>query len=149
MDKKFVSLAESVPAEKFTWRPGEGVRSVSEVFLHVAGANYGLPRLVGVQPPASFQPKGWETSTTDRAKIAAALKESFAHLRQAATSLSDADADKPVKLLGAESTTRAALAFMARHMAEHLGQSIAYARIQGVTPPWTEERQRQQSKKSQ
>jgi hypothetical protein len=53
-ETKLVQLAEAIPQEKYTWRPGEGVRSVSEVFLHVAGGNYSIPRTLGVQPPEGF-----------------------------------------------------------------------------------------------
>ena len=69
-----------------------------------------------------------------------------------AMNVSDADVDKPIKLFGSDSTYRGAMMFMARHLGEHMGQSIAYARVNGVTPPWTEEaqqRQRQKQKKSQ
>ena len=141
-EKKFVSLAEQMPAGKYTWRPGEGVRSIGEVYLHISGANFGLTRLVGTPPPASFQAKGYETSITDKAKIVEQVKQSFAHLRQAVLKLSDADADKTVKIFGRDSTNRGALLFIARHLGEHLGQSIAYARVNGIVPPWTEEAQR-------
>lgn len=144
LEKKYVSLAEAIPADKYTWRPGEGVRSVSEVFLHVAGANFGLPRMIGAAPPASFQSKGFETSTTDKAKVAEALKQSFAHYRQVALGLSDADTEKNVKLFGTETTYRGFLFFTTEHLGEHLGQMIAYARVNGIVPPWTEERMRQQ-----
>ena len=141
-EKKFVSLAEQMPAEKYTWQPGEGVRSVGQVFLHICGANFNLTRLIGTPSPASFQPKGYEQSTADKAKIVEQIKQSFAHLRQAVLNLSDADGDKAIKLLGRDSTYRGALLFIARHLGEHLGQSIAYARVNGVVPPWTEEAQR-------
>jgi uncharacterized damage-inducible protein DinB len=144
LEKKFVSLAEQIPEGKLTWRPGEGVRSVSEVFLHVSAANFGLTRMIGTPPPAGFQSKGFETSTTEKAKIVEHLKQSFAHLRQAVLNLSDGDADKPAKVFGRESTYRGALLAIAEHLGEHLGQSIAYARVNGVVPPWTEEAQRRQ-----
>ncbi len=142
LEKKYVSLVESMPGEKFTWRPGEGVRSVSEVFLHISQANFGVPRVLGTPPPQGFNPQGFEKSTTDKAKIAETVKQSFQHLRQAALNLSDADADKPVKLFGRDTTYRAALMAIAEHLGEHLGQSIAYARVNGVVPPWTEDFQR-------
>ena len=87
-----------MPQEKYSWRPGEGVRSVSEVFVHIAGANFLFPTFIGV---------------------------------------SDADLDKPTKLFGRSTTTREVLLVMATHMHEHLGQSIAYARVNGVVPPWS------------
>jgi uncharacterized damage-inducible protein DinB len=146
-EKKYVSLAQAVPQDKYTWRPAPGVRSISEVYLHIAGANYGLPNFIGTKPPASFVQKGWETSTTDRDKIVATLTDSFAHMRKAVLNLSDGDADKKVKWFGgSEVTNRAVLLFLADHLGEHLGQSIAYARVNGVVPPWTEEQQRQQQK---
>ena len=152
LEKRVASLAEQMPADKYTWRPAEGVRSVSEVFLHIAAANFSIPRMFGTPPPEGLNPRGYDTSTTDRAKIVETLKQSFAHVRQAAMNVSDADVEKPIKLFGSDSTYRGAMMFMARHLGEHLGQSIAYARMNGVTPPWTEEaqqRQRQQQKKSQ
>ena len=137
-EAKFLSLAASFPAEKYGWRPAEGVRSVGEVLLHVAGANFQLPRLIGTPPPEGFVPKGYDKSTTDKAKIQEAVERSFAHLRAAVVKLSDADAEKPVKLFG-ENTYRGVHFFMLKHMAEHLGQLIAYARMNGITPKWSEE----------
>jgi len=153
-EKRFVDLGERIPQEKYTWRPGEGVRSISEVLMHVAGANYAIPRVIGTQPPAGFQPKGFDTSTTEKAKIVESLKQSFAHARGAVTGLSDADVEKAVKVFGRESTYRGAMFLMGRHLAEHLGQLIAYARVNSIVPPWTEEAQKRQqqppaAKKSQ
>jgi len=136
--QRYVSLAEAMPAEKYTWRPGEGVRSVSEVFLHAAAANFNLPKLIGTPPPAGWDPKGYDKSTTDKAKIVQALKDSFAHMRKAVLNLSDADVDKTTKLFGKDQSYRYVFFFMTRHLGEHLGQHIAYARVNGVVPPWTE-----------
>lgn len=146
---RFTRLAGAVPAEKFTWRPAEGVRSVSEVYLHVCAANFSLTRLLGTQPPAGLDLRGLEKSTTDKAKIIQTLKDSFAHMRGAALSLSDADVEKQIKLFGRDSTHRGAMFFILRHLGEHLGLSIAYARMNGVVPPWTEEQQQQQREQQQ
>lgn len=148
-EQRYVRLADAVPAEKYTWRPTQGVRSFSEVFLHAAAANFNLPRLIGVQPPAGFEVKGFDTSTTDKAKIIQTLKDSFAHIRQAAEKMSDADVEKTTKLFGKEQTYRAIFFFCTRHLGEHLGQSIAYARMNGIVPPWTEEFQREQQKQAE
>ncbi len=139
-EAKFISLAETMPQDKLTWRPEKGVRSVSEVFLHIAAANYNIPALIGTPAPSTFQAKGFETSTADRAQIIAALRDSFAHLRNAVVKLSDADGDKTLKLFGADETYRGVHFFILKHLAEHLGQSIAYARMNGVVPPWSEKR---------
>ncbi len=144
-ETKLLRLAEAVPAEKYTWRPGEGVRSVSEVFLHVAAGNYGILRRAGAQPPEGLDLRGLEKSTTEKAKVVEALKASFAHVRQATSKLTDADLDKTAPWFGGrQASYREILFFLASHQHEHLGQSIAYARINGVIPPWTEERQQQQ-----
>ena len=144
---KFVRLAEAIPAEKYTWRPAPDVRSVAEVFLHVSAANYNLYKLVGTPPPAGFDVKGFEKSTTDKAKIVATLKDSFDHARKAITAMPDADLEKSMDWFGGKNTERGILLFIVRHGAEHLGQSIAYARNVGITPPWTEDAQKKQPDK--
>jgi len=144
---RFVALAQAIPADKYTWRPGEGVRSVSEVFLHVAAANFNLPKLMGIAPPADFKVQGFDKSTTDKAKVIAIMQDAFAHMREAVLSIPDSDMDKQVDFRGGKKTTRAVLMFILEHNAEHLGQSIAYARMNGVVPPWTEEQQKKQAEK--
>jgi len=143
-EKRFLDLAGAVPAEKYTWRPGEGVRSISEVYLHVAAANFNLPRLLGTQPPAGLDIRSLEKSTTDKTKVIQTVKDSFAHIREAVQGLSEADETKTVKLFGGDRTYRYVFVFIVGHLGEHLGQSIAYARMNGIVPPWTEEQQRQQ-----
>ena len=138
LEKKFVGLAEAVPADKYGWRPAEDVRSIGEVFLHVAAANLGIPRALGTPPPEGFQFRGYDKSTTDKAEIVSKLKASFAHLKKAVDGAGDAE--KPTKLFRMDMTTRGATLFMLEHLSEHLGQSIAYARSNGVTPPWSQER---------
>jgi uncharacterized damage-inducible protein DinB len=146
-ENKFVRLAEAVPAEKYSWRPSPDVRSMAEVFLHVSAANYNLYKLVGTLPPAGFEVKGFEKSTTEKAKVIATLKDSFAHARQAIASMNDADLEKSMDWFGGKNTQRGVLLFIVRHASEHLGQSIAYARFVGVTPPWTEDAQKKQAEK--
>jgi uncharacterized damage-inducible protein DinB len=88
-----------------------------------------------------------EKSTTDKAKIIATLKDSFAHAKAAIKTMPDADLEKSLDWFGGKNTERGVLLFVVRHAAEHLGQSIAYARMAGVTPPWTEEAQKKQAQK--
>ncbi len=143
-EDKFVRLAEAIPADKYTWRPAPDVRSFAEVFLHVSAANYNIYKLVGTPPPAGFDVKGFEKSTTDKTKVIATLKDSFAHARKAITAMPDADLDKSLDWFGGKNTERGVLLFVTRHAAEHLGQTIAYARFVGVVPPWTEDAQKKQ-----
>jgi uncharacterized damage-inducible protein DinB len=144
-EDKFARLAEAIPADKYTWRPGPDVRSISEVFLHVAAASYNLPKLIGTPPPPGVDIAKLEKSTTDKAKVISILKDSFAHERDAIMKMSDADLEKSLDWFGGKNTERGVLLFMVRHTAEHLGQSIAYARFIGIVPPWTEDQQRQQA----
>lgn len=148
-EDKFTRLAEAIPAEKYSWRPAPDVRSFAEVFLHVSAANYNLYKLVGTPPPAGLDLKGLEKSTTDKAKVVATLKDSYAHAKQAIKAMPDADLEKSMDWFGGKNTERGILLFIVRHGAEHLGQSIAYARFVGVTPPWTEDAQKKQPEKKE
>jgi len=143
-EDKFLRLAEAIPADKYSWRPAPDVRSVAEVFLHVSAANYNLYKIVGTPPPANVDLKNLEKSTTDKTKVIATLKDSFAHARKAITDMPDANLEKSLDWFGGKNTQRGILLFIVRHAAEHLGQSIAYARSIGVVPPWTEGAQRKQ-----
>ena len=133
-----LQLAEAIPESKFTWRPAAGVRSISEVLLHVGAANFNLPKLIGTPPPEGFQVKGYETGTTEKGKVIAALRDSFTHVRQAVAAMTAADGDKKLPWFGGENTRRGILFFMTRHSAEHMGQLISYARMNGIMPPWSE-----------
>jgi uncharacterized damage-inducible protein DinB len=145
-EQRYTSLAAAMPAEKYSWRPGEGVRSVGEVFTHIIQANYGIARALGTPFPAGFDLKALAAISGDRPKVVQALKDSFAHFRGAILAFNDGDADKPQKMFNRQTTLRGALMMIDRHWGEHLGQSIAYARVNGVVPPWTEGFQQQQQK---
>ncbi len=139
---KLQELAGAMPQGKFAWRPMKGVRSTAEVFMHVAGANYGIPAFFGVMPPPSagidmahFQ--DWEKSTSDKAKVQTLLKDSYAHIHKIISDTPDSDLDTEVNLFGMKMTKRAAFLLIVSHTHEHLGQAIAYARMNKITPPWT------------
>jgi uncharacterized damage-inducible protein DinB len=149
---KLIELAEATPAAKFAWKPGKDVRTTGEVFLHVVAANYGIPMFMGAAPdpnaPVTRENFGtFEKSTTDKAKIVAMLKESFAYADRVIAATADADLDAPVKLFGMDTTKRGALFIIVNHAHEHLGQSIAYARTNNITPPWTAREQAAAAKK--
>lgn len=141
---KMLRLAEAIPAEKYTWRPGEGVRSVSEVFLHVAAGDYSISRRLGANPPEGLDLRGLEKSTTEKAKIIETLKQAVEHTRAAFNKVGDADLDKTMQAGQRQVTMRETMYAIATHNHEHLGQMIAYTRMNGITPPWTEEAQQRQ-----
>jgi uncharacterized damage-inducible protein DinB len=135
--EKLVALAEAMPAEKYGWRPGEGVRSVGEVFLHVAGGNYFIPTLWGAKPPEGIDMRNMEKDGADKAKVVDTLKKSFDSVEAAIKAAPAADLDKKVKVFDHDGTEREVVLLIATHAHEHLGQAIAYARMNGVVPPWS------------
>lgn len=136
VQKKIEDLAAAVPGEKYSWRPGEGVRSISEVYVHIVGSNYFFMTFLGVKPPMKMDP-GMEKSVTEKAEIAKMMKPSFDHFRHSVIDLNDKDLDKTTEMFGNTVTYRTVLITAISHLHEHLGQSIAYARMNGVVPPWT------------
>ncbi len=145
-EQRYARLAEAMPAEKYIWRPGEGVRSVGEVFTHIISANYGVARALGTAFPPGFDSKAITALSADKPKVLQALKDSFVHFRNAVIALNEADADKPQKMFNRSTTLRGSFIAITGHFGEHLGQSIAYARVNGVVPPWTGEFQQQSQK---
>lgn len=135
---KYLQLADAIPADKYTWRPAEGVRSVAETFLHVATANYGLAARIGAQAPAGVTMQGLERSTTDKAEVIRHLRAAFAHFKAAVEAYPAAEPERMINWFGPpQITARHFLYFNADHNGEHLGQMIAYARMLGVRPPWS------------
>lgn len=146
-EQRFLRLADAIPAEKYNWRPVEGVRTIGEVYMHVVSANYGFARMLGTPTPASVDPKTMMASSGDKAKVIQALKDSFVHFRNAVLAIKDSELDKEIKTPRGQTTIRGSFFLISGHYGEHLGQSIAYARSVGIVPPWTEERQRQEAEK--
>jgi uncharacterized damage-inducible protein DinB len=138
LHKKMVALANAIPAEKYTWRPEAGTRSISELFLHVSAANHNVVGMMAsVTPEPAFRADGFETSTTDKAKIVQQLDQSFAYAEASVKAMANADFARPEKKLGPEANSGDVIYILVTHNHEHFGQSIAYARMNGVTPPWT------------
>jgi uncharacterized damage-inducible protein DinB len=131
LSDKFAGLAR-VMAGKYDWKPGEGVRSVSDVFNLIVFEN-GLLAGVLSGSPAGARP----APITDPEKMQEALKASYANLQKAITGVSDNDLRTTVKLFGRDWTKRDAVMHVLQDQHEHLGQSIAYARTNGVVPPWS------------
>ena len=140
-ESKLIQLAEATPEEKYAWRPSKDVRSTGDVFMHVAAANYGIPTFWGMKAPAGFDFATYEKSLTKKADIVQALKASFASMEQGFMATPDADLDKPAEFFGMKTTVRGGYLLLLSHSHEHLGQSIAYARMNGIVPPWTAKQQ--------
>jgi uncharacterized damage-inducible protein DinB len=141
---KFLQLANAIPADKYSWRPAAGVRSISEVFMHVAGEWYHwAPSSIGGKPPADYPATGKDIMAkletlekiTAKAEVIDQLNKSWAHCK------AQINAADPAKLTGKydpwKTTIDAAALGMAGDLHEHLGQLVAYARSVGVKPPWS------------
>jgi len=141
-EKKVLDLEEAVPQSKFDWRPSPGVRSIAEAYLHIAFGNYAMVKFVtGKEPPAEagweMNPTKWDKKSKDKAEIKKILQASFDFVHTAIAALPDADLDKTVNFFGHDLSTRAVLIILNGHLQEHLGQSVAYARANKITPPWS------------
>ena len=147
MQKKFVDLANAVPADKLTWRPTTDSRSFAEVFLHVAAERYGILGMMGAETPAGVDRKGLEKSTTDRAQIVADLNKSWEFAQKAINGMSNADFAKLLPKLGPQANAGDVVYILVGDAHEHLGQAVAYARVNGVVPPWTVEAQKKAAEK--
>jgi len=132
LSDKFTELAR-VMSGKYDWKPGQGVRSVGDVFNLIVTENRMLAGALSGTPNTGAK----AAPITDPGKLQEALKASYANLQKAITALSDNDLQAPVKLFGRDMTKQAALMLILEDQHEHLGQSIAYARSNGVVPPWS------------
>lgn len=136
--RKVIALAEAMPADRYAWSPGQGVMPVGQVFAHIAHYNYRYPSTaLGAKLPAGI---GLDTleNLRDKAAIVKLLRESAEYARTAMTNLPDAKVDGATRLYGRSVPGWAVMLQLVAHMNEHLGQSIAYARSNGVVPPWSQ-----------
>jgi uncharacterized damage-inducible protein DinB len=137
VQQKFVDLANAIPADKLTWRPSADSRSFAEVFLHVAGERYQILALGGAVPPADFNGKTYEKSTTDKAQIVAELNKTWEFAQKTINGMSNADFAKLLPKLGPQANAGDVVYILVGDAHEHLGQVVAYARENGIVPPWT------------
>ena len=134
---KMTQLSAAVPESLYTWSPGEGVMSVAQVYMHIARYNYlYLDGSFGIPAPDGVDWRNFE-SVTDKENITAALAASIEHVRTAALGMTEADLTGMTTLYGRDVPGWAVLFQLLSHMNEHVGQSIAYARMNGIVPPWS------------
>ncbi len=137
VSSQLLALAEATPADKFGWRPSAGVRSTSEVYMHIAIANFYFLSVVGKQAmPGEIKP-GFEKSVTAKADVISWLKRSLDAAHDAHTKETSKELERKVEFLKQSTTADAVYLRLIIHCNEHMGQLIAYARMTGVTPPWS------------
>jgi len=136
---KVLQLAGAIPEDKYSWRPQEGVRSIREVYLHIAGANVMFPAMISGEKIDFDAIMAQEKKEVDKNEVKMQLTSSIENIKKMVMNMTDADLEKPVTIpfIPLTTTTRGVLMIIMSHMSEHLGQSIAYARMVNVTPPWT------------
>ena len=138
VSRQLVSLAEAIPAEKFAWRPGPGVRSTSEVLNHVTLANFHLLSLTGPKSPDDLKPADMEKAVTAKAEVIAWLKRSLDAVKTAHAGIKSADLQRKLKVAGRDASVDGMYLRIIIHANEHMGQLVAYARVNGIVPPWSE-----------
>ena len=145
LEEKVLGLAGAMSEAQYAWRPAEGVRSVGEVLMHIAADNYLLPTGLGISAPAATKItatdfpalQAYEKQKLSKTATIAEVRASFAHLKRAFAQIPESRLNETVKFFGQDFTVRALLILTTTHLHEHLGQMIAYARSNGVVPPWS------------
>jgi len=136
VSQQLIALAEATPAEKFAWRPAPGVRSTSEVYMHIVDANFYLLSVTGPKMPADLT-EDLDKTVTTKPEVIAWLKRSLEAVRVAHLAETPKDLERQVKIEGRDATVDGMYLRIIVHANEHMGQLSAYARMTGVTPPWS------------
>ena len=138
VSRQLVALAEAIPAEKFAWRPAPGVRSTSEVLMHIALANFHLLSITGPKMPADLTSPDMEKTVTAKPEVISWLKRSLDAVKAARAGLKAAALRRRVKVDNRDATVDGMYLRIIVHANEHMGQLVAYARVNGIVPPWSE-----------
>jgi uncharacterized damage-inducible protein DinB len=136
VSSQLIALAEATPEDKFSWRPAPGVRSTGEVYMHIAIASFGLLGVTGPKVPADLK-DGMEKSLTSKADVINWLKRSLEAVKQAHLAETPKDLQRKVRIWDRDATVDGMYLRIIVHANEHMGQLVAYARMTGVTPPWS------------
>ncbi len=139
VSRQLVALAETIPTEKFAWRPAPGVRSTSEVLMHIALANFYLLSVTGPKMPADLTSANMEKTVTQKAEVINWVTRSLDAVKNAHAGLTSAELQRRVKIEGRDATVDGMYLRIIVHANEHMGQLVAYARMNGIVPPWSEE----------
>ena len=138
VSQQLTALAEATPPEKFAWRPAPGVRSTSEVYMHVVITNFYLLSVTGPKMPTDLK-EGMDKSVTSEAEVIAWLKRSLEAVKQAHLAEKPNDLQRKVHIFDRDATVDGIYLRIIVHANEHMGQLVAYARMTGIVPPWAKE----------
>lgn len=135
---RVLSLAEKMPAEKYSWRPEEDVYSVERVYTHIARYNfYYLENSLGIPAPDDVDVDNIE-SITGKENVVEILEQSIQHVKESVENMDESKLSEHTELYGRTVNGQAVLMQLITHKSEHVGQAIAYARMNGIVPPWSE-----------
>ncbi len=135
--RKILALAEAMPDELYMWSPGPGVLAVGQVYMHIARYNYFYPETaLGIAAPSDIDVPNLE-SITDKAQVTKLLRQSVEHVQQHVSRMTTEDLTRTTTLYRRQIAGWAVLFQLLAHMNEHVGQSVSYARMNGVVPPWS------------
>ncbi len=137
VSRQLIDLAEAMPPATFEWRPAPGVRSTSEIFMHIALANFYLLSVTGPKMPAGIKSPDMEKTVTSKPEVIAWLKRSLEAVKSARASLKPGDLERKVKIEGRDANVDGMYLRIIIHDNEHMGQLVAYARMNGIVPPWS------------
>ena len=136
VSSQLLALAEATPEEKFSWRPAPGVRSTSEVYMHIVFANFYLLSATGPKMPADWKQE-MEKTVTSKADVINWLKRSLDAVKEARSAVTPKDLGRKVHIADRDATVDGMYLRIILHANEHMGQLVAYARMTGVVPPWS------------
>ena len=136
---KVVQLVDAVPDDKLNWAPSEGVRSFRDVFTHLVSANYMFGSTLGATIPShvNIQTLGSDLQTKDQIKKALTDSYDFA-IAAIRNTKSESFSTKVEYPFPGEYTKMSSILILLSHSTEHLGQLIAYSRMNGIVPPWNQ-----------
>lgn len=137
--EKVKSLVQAIPADKMDWAPAEGVRSFKSVLIHIASANYFFATKLGAELPEGVNPRGLDESLKTKEDVVNALEESYELALAAIKNAKEEELGNKVEYpFPGDFTNMTTMLIILSHTNEHLGQLIAYARMNDITPPWSE-----------
>lgn len=137
VSRQLIDLAEVTPEDKFSWRPAECARSTSEVYMHIALANFYLLSVTGPKMPEGLNLE-MEKSVTSKADVINWLKRSLETVRTAHLAETPQDLKRKVKINGRDADVDGMYLRIIVHANEHMGQLVAYARMTSVVPAWSQ-----------
>jgi len=142
LHSKVMALAGAIPAEKYAWRPGEGVRSFGEVLMHIASEYYVFNPMSFGGERSPLLPRGPDVfkkfeANASKDSVLKYLRNGYAYSRSTIMAIDPANLTGTRKLFGRDFTIIETGTGMTADLHEHLGQLIAYARMNGIAPPWS------------